>query len=61
MQGWQAQKLSKADLEKLNNSSIQDIKTCEEMGFPQPCVVDFVDPDFGETQFVISTIRDFAG
>jgi len=43
----------------LNNSSIADIKACELRKFPEPCIVEFVDPEFGATKVVVSTIKDY--
>lgn len=57
--GWSTSAIDKQELEKFNNSSIQDIKICEAKGFPQPCILDFNDPELGQTQFILSTIRDF--
>ena len=48
-------------MEKLNNSSMADIKICEERGFPEPCSIDSLSQEIGYTKFVLSTIKDHKG
>ena len=59
--GWTSPTVDPKDLEKFNETSIKDIKICEEMGFPSPCIIEFFDPELGQTQFVVSAIKDYSG
>lgn len=61
LQSWSSNKLKQGDFDKLNNSSLNDIKICEQWGFPEPCIVEDFDADIGSSKFILSTIKDYSG
>lgn len=58
---WSSDDTTEEDFRGFHKSARADIQQCEEMGYPEPCRVLYIDPDLGPCSFIVSTIENYHG